>query len=447
MTKPEIFTITSNEIVGRLDPYFYRPEFKKFEEKLKKSKWEVKELGKICKDLDSKRIPIEQTKRKKGKIPYYGASGIVDYVKNYIFEGNYLLVSEDGENLKSRNLPIAFSVNEKFWLNNHAHILKFDNINIQKNVEIFLNLFNIGKFISGMAQPKLNKENLFKIKIPLPPKEIQEKIISIMDSAYFTKKQNEEKAKNLIESIDNFVLEKLEIKIPKIIYEMTFLVNSNEVENNRMDCEFYQKFYKEIEKSLENGKYKLEKIKKVCEYINGFAFSSNDYLEESNIKLLTIKNITEKGIVFKKKTFLPNNFYEKYKDFQIKKNDLIFAMTGATIGKVSVFDFEDNILLNQRVGIIRKNIENLEIYFLFCLLNSKIYKNFILRESSGGAQPNISHNEILNLKIPLPPLPIQKEISNEVKKRLDEAKRLKKEAKEKLEKAKIEVENILLEEK
>ena len=88
--------------------------------------------------LSKKTIPQRRNKRKKRsrKYPYYGASGIVDYVSDYIFDGDYLLVSEDGANLLARTTPIAFSISGKNWVNNHAHVLKFDTYELRRYVEI-----------------------------------------------------------------------------------------------------------------------------------------------------------------------------------------------------------------------------------------------------------------------------------------------------------------------
>src|SRR5690606_334886 len=101
--------------------------------------WEEKKLGDICKNLDSRRKPITKGKRTPGEIPYYGASGIVDFVEGYLFDEDLLLVSEDGANLLARTYPIAFSISGKTWVNNHAHVLKFDNSINQQFVEIYLN--------------------------------------------------------------------------------------------------------------------------------------------------------------------------------------------------------------------------------------------------------------------------------------------------------------------
>lgn len=143
--------------------------------------WEEKRLGDVCENLDRMRIPITKNIRKSGNIPYYGASGIVDYVDDYIFDEDLLLVSEDGANLLARTYPIAFSISGKSWVNNHAHVLKFKNISSQIFIEYYLNSIKLDDYVSGMAQPKLNQKMLNSITVPYPTIDIQEKIVSQLD--------------------------------------------------------------------------------------------------------------------------------------------------------------------------------------------------------------------------------------------------------------------------
>ena len=130
--------------------------------------WVETTLDKISTNLDNKRIPITKCDRKSGEYPYYGASGIVDYVADYIFDGDTLLVSEDGANLLARSTPIAFSVSGKYWVNNHAHILKFADMATQRFVEFYLSNIRLDEYITGAAQPKLNQKALNSIPIPIP---------------------------------------------------------------------------------------------------------------------------------------------------------------------------------------------------------------------------------------------------------------------------------------
>ncbi|MCO5210694.1 MAG: restriction endonuclease subunit S, partial [Caldilinea sp.] len=139
-------------------------------------------LGDVAVNLDSKRRPVTKSARTPGSIPYYGASGIVDYVSDYIFDGNFLLVSEDGANLLARSTPIAFSISGKTWVNNHAHVLQFNTYAERRFIEIYLNSIDLAPFVSGGAQPKLNQANLNSIPVPVPPLEVQREIVRVLDT-------------------------------------------------------------------------------------------------------------------------------------------------------------------------------------------------------------------------------------------------------------------------
>lgn len=148
--------------------------------------WKVDKISNVIECLDLKRIPLSSMERRKrkGKFPYYGASGIIDYIDEYIFDENLLLIAEDGENLRSRKTPIAFTADGKFWVNNHAHVIKGKNNISNEYLRLFFDFLDLSPWITGAAQPKLNQENLFSIPLVVPPNTIlidfnnQTKIIS-----------------------------------------------------------------------------------------------------------------------------------------------------------------------------------------------------------------------------------------------------------------------------
>ena len=142
---------------------------------------EWKTLPDISTNCDSKRKPIKSSQREFGQFPYYGASGIVDYVDGYIFDGDYLLISEDGANLLARSTKIAFSISGKNWVNNHAHVLKFNDDFLRKFVEYYVEHLDLTLYISAGAQPKLTKDKLNKIPIPLPKEDEIKRIVTILD--------------------------------------------------------------------------------------------------------------------------------------------------------------------------------------------------------------------------------------------------------------------------
>lgn len=140
--------------------------------------WKVNKVKFQLSNLDYKRIPLsaeERGKMEKKVYDYYGASGIIDKVENYLFDGSYIIVGEDGANLYSRSTPLAFLAKGKFWVNNHAHILKPKNGDLNFFVNI-LETLDYTIYITGSAQPKLTQANLGNISIPVPPVEEQIKI-------------------------------------------------------------------------------------------------------------------------------------------------------------------------------------------------------------------------------------------------------------------------------
>ena len=137
-------------------------------------------LAEVSRNLDAKRIPVRRQDRQPGPYPYYGASGIVDYVEGYIFDGEYLLIAEDGENLRSRRTPIAFLVKGKFWVNNHAHVIQGNALSNTKYLSYVFRVLDITPYLSGSTRPKLTQRDLNRILIPIPPLPEQRAIAHIL---------------------------------------------------------------------------------------------------------------------------------------------------------------------------------------------------------------------------------------------------------------------------
>jgi len=149
---------------------------------------------------DGRRIPVSSTDRqqRQGSFPYYGASGIIDLVDDYLFEGDYLLIAEDGANLVSRSTPIAFEASGKFWVNNHAHILQpIEELILTPYLRDYFNCTDLRFYISGSAQPKLNQKNLNRIPIPLPPLNEQKRIVAEIEAL----RERSQKARSALSAI------------------------------------------------------------------------------------------------------------------------------------------------------------------------------------------------------------------------------------------------------
>lgn len=146
--------------------------------------WELKTFSELTINFDNKRKPLSSMQRSKrhGAFPYYGASGIVDYIDDYIFDETLLLISEDGENLKTRKTAVAFFAGGKYWVNNHAHVIKNKpNIDL-RFIKYWFDANHIAPYLSGSVQPKLSRSNLDSIEILTPEFSEQKQIAEILSS-------------------------------------------------------------------------------------------------------------------------------------------------------------------------------------------------------------------------------------------------------------------------
>ena len=144
--------------------------------------WPVKTIGDVCAVLDSLRKPITKRDRTSGDYPYYGATGIVDYVGDYIFDERLVLVGEDGAKWDAGDRT-AFIAEGKYWVNNHAHVLRCKpGVLVDSWLTHYLTMSDLNRYVSGLTVPKLNQGSLVSIAIPVPPLEEQERIVGHLDS-------------------------------------------------------------------------------------------------------------------------------------------------------------------------------------------------------------------------------------------------------------------------
>ena len=144
------------------------------------SEWKNMTLGELTDNFDSARVPVKRADRWPGPYPYYGASGIVDSVSDYLFDGEYLLIAEDGENLRTRNTPIAFLANGKFWVNNHAHIVRGNHKANTRYLMYALSELDVSGYLTGSTMPKLTQGNMNRIFLLTPSLPEQRAIAHIL---------------------------------------------------------------------------------------------------------------------------------------------------------------------------------------------------------------------------------------------------------------------------
>ena len=350
--------IVEKEKIGENGDWNLSGERYRVNDKLRISDYEMVELGDICENLDGKRVPITKSDRKEGQYPYYGASGIVDYVDGFIFDEDLLLISEDGANLRARVTPIAFSVSGKIWVNNHAHVLKFDNRVTQLFVEIYINSINIENYVTGSAQPKLNQKSLNSIKIPLPPLEVQEEIV-------------------------------VEIEGYQKIIDGARAVVENYKPHIQIDPEW---------EMLELGS--------AADIVMGQSPKGKTY-NTKGLGIPLINGPVEFGPEPFSKTI--KRQYTTKPTKLCKENDLILCVRGSTTGRMNIAGFD--ACIGRGVALIRSDKYQKWINHIINIMRENIYSI-----GSGSTFPNVTLAVIKQMKIPLPSLEIQNHIVARIEK-------------------------------
>ena len=244
--------------------------------------WEQRKLGDIVDFLDGQRKPLKESDRIKGKYPYYGASGIIDYINDYLFDENLVLLSEDGANIIDRNYPVCFIATGKYWVNNHAHVLKVKTGVIDKFICESLERLDYTKFNTGTAQPKLNQDICQKIVITIPNEDEQKCISEFLDRI------------NNIITLHQCKLEKLKLT-KKALLQKLFPKNGKDIPEIR-----FKGFI---------DAWEQRKFGEIMTFLNGRAYKQDELLGDGKYKVLRVGNFYTNDSWYYSNLELDDKFY------------------------------------------------------------------------------------------------------------------------------------------
>ncbi|EOG9189833.1 restriction endonuclease subunit S [Campylobacter coli] len=358
--------------------------------------WKINKLEKICEILDNKRVPISQKDRISGIYPYYGASGIVDYIDKYIFDEELVLIGEDGAKWDAFENS-AFIASGKYWVNNHAHILKPNNeILINKFLVYFLNYSNLEKYITGATVKKLNQQKLKQIEIPLPPLKEQERIVGILDESFA--------------KIDESI---------KILEQD--LLNLDELMQSAL-----QKAFNPLKDNVKEN-YKLpqswewKSLGEIGEIITGTTPSKNNPNFYGNEYPLFKPSDLNGDIIIK---YASDNLSKLGFDNarNLPKDTILVVCIGASIGKVGLSGVNGSC--NQQINAIIPNSAFTSKYLFFVCL-SNYFQTILKKNASQTTLPIINKTEFSKLQIPLPPIKEQEQIASHLDELSSHVKNLK----------------------
>lgn len=466
---PQIFTVWSDKLNGRVDPFHYQPEFVKLIDRLKGVK--TYKLVDLITDLSGGATPrvTEDFYLSEKGIPFLRVQNItekgislddVKFIKPEVHNTQLKrsqLKKDDIVFTITGRIGSASVVPDNFEGNINQHSVRLhlkDEIDGIKILPQYIaTYFNseIGRKMSlrditGGTRPALDYEAIRNLQIPLPPLSTQNKIVEIMAKAYQEKKEKQAEAGKLLESVDTYVLDQLGIKAPEIRRDMVFEVMSDEIKD-RIDGEYYQKFYKNFIDEVQKCKFPKKRLEDITEFImNGRTPAKDDYVEDEGVPLIKAGTASGRLVNLEKLGYVNKDFKGK----QTAQKGDIFILSAAHqaeyVGKnVSLLDEEparDTYFVGELINV-RANQEICLTEYLFSFLASPFAFVLVNREKRGQTS-HIYPDDLKNLIIPVPPLAVQKKIVDKLKSYRIQAQKLKDEANNNLQKAKEKVEQIIL---
>ncbi|EAK4449576.1 restriction endonuclease subunit S [Campylobacter upsaliensis] len=299
---------------------------------------------------------------------------------------------------------------------------------------------------TGGNYPAITQDDFKKCLIPLPPLSTQQHIIDLMDKAYKAKQEKENKAKELLDSIDSYLLEELGIILPlranNTLDSRIYTQKISALSGSRFDANYHQPYYKKFEQALESGKYKTLRLVDICQFRRGSfpqPYGNQEWYGGANaMPFVQVADIDD-NFELKEKTNQQISQLAQPKSVFVSQNTIILSIQG-TIGRVAITQYD--CYVDRTIAIFTELSNLLNQHFLAYML-SILFKNKA-DTARGITLKTITKEEFRNFKIPLPPLTEQERIAKEIAQRKATAKALKQEAKELLESAKKEVEHIIL---
>ena len=365
-------------------------------------------LGELTDNFDSARVPLKREYRLPGPYPYYGASGIVDSVSDYIFEGEYLLIAEDGENLRTRNTPIAFLANGKFWVNNHAHIVRGNHKANTRYLMYALSELDVSGYLTGSTMPKLTQGNLNRISLRTPPLFEQRAIAHILgtldDKIELNRRMNE-----TLEAMARALFKSWFVDFDPVRAKMEGRWAQGESLPG-LPADLYDLFPDRLVSS-EIGKipegWEVKSLGKELESIVSGTRPRGGAVD-AGVPSIGAENVNGLGQHdYSKEKYIPAEFFEnlKSKGAIVQGGDVLLYKDGAHIGRKTYLDFDypySECAVNEHVFILRLKNKEAQRY-LFFWLDQDWMTQEVISLNSNSAQPGINRGGVRGLPILIPP--------------------------------------------
>lgn len=392
--------------------------------------WMKVSFGAVVLNANNARKPISLAKRAEiqGEYPYYGATGKIDSLNDFTHVGEHVLIGEDGANLVSRTKNLAFIVDGEFWVNNHAHVVKATAEMPSKYISYYVNSLDLSSFVTGSAQPKLNKANLERIPMPIAPLAEQKVIADQLDQLLAQVERTQTRLNRTAEIIKRFRQSVLAAAVSGKLTEdwrgerscspVSTLINyCHEKISDKRSLKFADKPFRpdEISKRIPET-WEWVRLAKISEVVSGVAKGSKTQEETVSLPYLRVANV-QRGYLDLREIKLINIPVSKADTLKLESGDMLFNEGGDIdkLGRGWIWEGQiDDCIHQNHVFRARRYSCDISSKFISYYGNSE-GKEYFLREGTQSVNlANINKTTLSLLPIPLPPAEEQTEIVHRV---------------------------------
>jgi type I restriction enzyme, S subunit len=337
----------------------------------------MKKLKDIVEFLDNRRKPLNNLERDKmkGNIPYYGANGIVDYVNEYIFDEPLILLAEDGGHFGSKIKPIAYKIEGKAWVNNHAHVLKPKKGTDIDFLKWSLSFYDVNKYTTGSTRIKLTKGDAERIELKIPDLVVQREIAQVLEQA--DRARQLRKAANVL--TDQFL-------------QSSFLSLFGDPVKN------------------EKG-FPVMALENVCEQIFLGLTSKVEYVESGGVPLIRATDINEGRLSFNKAKFISEAQHKKItKNRLTKKGDVLVSKSGS-LGTCAIVETDIEFTTYESIITLQLKENVISNRFLVYLIRNPNFQSHIVGKKVGGTVSHLNLQMFRKIQVVVPPISLQNEFA------------------------------------
>lgn len=380
--------------------------------------WMTSPLGDLTVNHDGKRRPVKGADRRPGPYPYYGASGIVDYVDDYLIDGDFLLIAEDGENLRTRQTPIAFMACGKSWVNNHAHIVSGNEKADTRFLKYAVQAADVGAYLTGAVMPKLTQGNLNRIPIYHPRKIEEQRAIAHVLGSFDDKIELNSRTNETLESMVRAIFQSWFVDFDPVCAKANGKDADAICQHLGLTAQILSLFpddFVDAELGAVPWGWRCSTLAAEAKLYGGFVqtgpfgsqLHASDYVDEG-IPVVMPQDLLNRRVSIARVARVGKEMAERLSRHVVKPGDVIYSRRGDVERHALVSEREAGWLCGTGCLLVRLGARWPSQAYLSETLDLSVTREWLVRHAVGATMPNLNTAILGDLPLLVPPEPLMR---------------------------------------